>query len=95
MRRTKAWARIRSGPCWTRRSLSPRVRDIVGLYLNPPEAALVLCVDEKTKVQALDRTQPILPLLPETPAAQARLPAARHDQPGRGLDVASGKVISR
>ena len=41
-----------------------KVRDIVGLYLNPPDRALVLCVDEKTQVQALDRTQPILPLRP-------------------------------
>jgi transposase len=39
-------------------------RDIVGLYLNPPQAAMVLCVDEKTQVQALDRTAPVLPLLP-------------------------------
>lgn len=39
-----------------------KVRDIVGLYLNPPDKALVLCVDEKTQIQALDRTQPILPL---------------------------------
>src|SRR5258708_13436556 len=45
-----------------------KVRDIVGLYLNPPDAAVVLCVDEKTQVQALDRTAPILPLLPGTPA---------------------------
>jgi transposase len=44
-----------------------KVRDIVGLYLNPPQAAMVLCVDEKTGVQALDRTAPILPLLPGTP----------------------------
>ena len=44
-----------------------KVRDVVGLYLNPPEAALVLCVDEKTQVQALDRTQQILPLLPGIP----------------------------
>src|SRR5215472_732581 len=41
-----------------------KVRDIVGLYLNPPEGALVLCVDEKAQIQALDRTQPILPLAP-------------------------------
>jgi transposase len=41
-----------------------KVRDIVGLYLNPPEAALVLCVDEKAQIQALDRTQPILPMAP-------------------------------
>ena len=41
-----------------------KVRDIVGLYLNPPDRAVVLCVDEKTQVKALDRTQPILPLRP-------------------------------
>ena len=41
-----------------------KVRDIVGLYLNPPDRALVLCVDEKTQIQALDRTQPVLPLRP-------------------------------
>src|SRR5438093_4597775 len=41
-----------------------KVRDIVGLYLNPPEHALVLCVDEKSQIQALDRTQPMLPLRP-------------------------------
>ena len=39
-----------------------KVRDIVGLYLNPPDKALVLCVDEKSQIQALDRTQPMLPL---------------------------------
>jgi transposase len=73
-----------------------KVRDIVGLYLNPPEAALVLCVDEKTQVQALDRTQPVLPLLPGTPQR------ATHDDRRHGttnlyaaLDVASGKVISQ
>jgi hypothetical protein len=44
-----------------------KVRDIVGLYLNPPEAAMVLCVDEKTSVQALDRAAPVLPLLPGAP----------------------------
>lgn len=42
--------------------LVEKVRDIVGLYLNPPDKALVLCVDEKTQVQALDRTQPVLPM---------------------------------
>jgi hypothetical protein len=46
-----------------------RVRDVVGLYLNPLQAAMVLCVDEKTQVQALDHTAPILPLLPGGPAA--------------------------
>src|SRR5205085_6842435 len=44
-----------------------KVRDIVGLYLNPPDAAVVLCVDEKSQIQALDRTAPVLPLLPGTP----------------------------
>src|SRR5919109_2169006 len=72
-----------------------KVRDVVGLYLNPPEAALVLCVDEKTSVQALDRTAPILPLLPGTPQR------ATHDYTRHGttnlyaaLDVASGNVIT-
>src|SRR3989475_12443510 len=45
-----------------------KVRDIVGLYLNPPDAAVVLCVDEKSQIQALDRTAPVLPLLPGTPS---------------------------
>ena len=44
-----------------------KVRDVVGLYLAPPERAVVLCVDEKSQIQALDRTAPILPLLPGTP----------------------------
>jgi transposase len=44
-----------------------KVRDIVGLYLNPPERAVVLCVDEKSQIQALDRTAPILPMLPGVP----------------------------
>src|SRR5690606_669178 len=42
----------------------PKLRNIVGLYLNPPDHAVVLCVDEKSQIQALDRTQPILPLRP-------------------------------
>jgi transposase len=71
-----------------------KVRDIVGLYLNPPERALVLCVDEKSQVQALDRTRPVLPLRPGVPARQT------HDYVRNGttslfaaLDVATGKVI--
>lgn len=71
-----------------------KVRDIVGLYLNPPEAALVLCVDEKTQVQALDRTAPVLPLMPGVPERRT------HDYRRHGvtnlyaaLDVASGNVI--
>src|SRR5674536_24878 len=72
-----------------------KVRDIVALYLNPPDAAVVLCACEKTQVQALDRTAPILPLLLGTPAR------ATHDYRRHGttnlyaaLDVASGCVIS-
>lgn len=71
-----------------------KVRDIVGLYVNPPDAAVVLCVDEKTQVQALDRTAPVLPLLPGVPERRT------HDYRRHGvtnlyaaLDVASGKVI--
>jgi hypothetical protein len=45
-----------------------KVRDVVGLYMSPPENALVLCVDEKSQIQALDRTAPCLPMLPTTPA---------------------------
>src|SRR5262249_15676160 len=44
-----------------------KVRDVVGLYLDPPERAVVLCVDEKSQIQALDRTAPVLPMLPGTP----------------------------
>jgi transposase len=72
-----------------------KVRDVVGLYLNPPEGALVLCVDEKTQVQALDRTAPILPLRPGLPERQT------HDYKRNGttnlyaaLDVASGQIIA-
>ena len=72
-----------------------KVRDVVGLCLNPPEAAVVLCVDEKTQVQALDRTAPILALMPGTPQRRS------HDYKRNGaanlfaaLDTASGKVIT-
>jgi transposase len=71
-----------------------KVRDIVGLYLNPPEKALVLCVDEKSQIQALDRTQPLLPMRPGQPERQT------HDYVRHGttslfaaLDVATGEVI--
>ena len=47
--------------------LVEKVRDIVGLYMNPPDNAVVLCVDEKSQIQALDRTQPIFPLRPGLP----------------------------
>ena len=72
-----------------------KVRDIVGLYLNPPDAAVVLCVDEKSQIQALDRTAPVFPLLPGTPERRT------HDYKRNGttnlyaaLDVASGQVIA-
>ena len=72
-----------------------KVRDVVGLYLNPPEAAVVLCVDEKSQIQALDRTAPVLPLIPGTPERRT------HDYRRHGttnlyaaLDVASGHVIA-
>jgi len=72
-----------------------KVRDIVGLYINPPDGALVLCVDEKTQVQALDRTAPVLPLRPGLPERRT------HDYERHGttnlyaaLDVASGHVIA-
>jgi transposase len=72
-----------------------KVRDIVGLYLNPPDAALVLCVDEKTQVQALDRTDPILPLLPGVPQRRSH-DSTRHGTTNlyAALDVASGNVIT-
>ena len=53
-----------------------KVRDVVGLYLNPPERAVVLCVDEKTQIQALNRTQPVLPMLPGTPREPATTTSA-------------------
>jgi transposase len=71
-----------------------KVRDVVGLYLNPPERAVVLCVDEKSQIQALDRTAPILPMLPGTPER------ATHDYKRSGtsslyaaLDLSTGQVI--
>jgi hypothetical protein len=71
-----------------------RVRDIVGLYLNPPEHAIVLCVDEKSQVQALDRTQPILPLRPGRPEQRTN-DYERHGTTSlfAALDIATGQVI--
>ena len=73
-----------------------KVRDIVGLYLYPPEGALVLCVDEKSQIQALDRTQPLLPMSLGYPEQRT------HDYVRHGttslfaaLNIASGKVIGR
>ncbi len=74
----------------------PKVRDIVGLYLHPPDKALVLAVDEKSQIQALDRTQPILPLRPGLPERQT------HDYTRHGtttlfaaLDVKAGTIIAQ
>jgi transposase len=73
-----------------------KIRDVVGLYLNPPERAVVLCVDEKSQIQALDRTAPILPMLPGVPER------ATHDYKRSGtsslyaaLDITTGRVIGR
>jgi transposase len=73
-----------------------KVRDIVGLYLAPPERAIVLCVDEKSQVQALDRTQPVQPLLPGR-AAKASHDYARHGTTSLfgALNVATGRVIGQ
>lgn len=71
-----------------------KVRDVVGLYMSPPENAIVLCVDEKSQIQALDRLQPIFPMRPGIPERQS------HDYKRHGvtslfaaLNVATGKVI--
>lgn len=73
-----------------------KVRDIAGLYMSPPDNAIVLCVDEKSQVQALNRTQPILPLGPGVPARQS------HDYERHGvtslfaaLNVATGEAIAK
>ncbi|WP_055694300.1 IS630 family transposase [Streptomyces prasinopilosus] len=71
-----------------------KVHDVVGLYLDPPERALVFCVDEKSQIQALDRSQPVLPMMPGVPQR------VTHDYVRAGtttlfaaLEVATGKVI--
>jgi transposase len=73
-----------------------KLRDVVGLYLDPPQAAVVFCVDEKSQIQAIDRTQPAFPILPGTPARRS------HDYIRHGttslfaaLEVATGKVIGQ
>jgi transposase len=98
----RIWAEHRLRPHQTRTSkystdpeLEAKVIDVVGLYLDPPENALVLCVDEKTQIQALDRTQPILPLRPGLPEGRT------HDYRRHGttslyaaLDIATGQVLA-
>jgi transposase len=73
-----------------------KVRDVVGLYVSPPAHAVVLCVDEKSQIQALDRSQPMLPLRPGQPARRS------HDYKRHGttslfaaLDIATGRVIGK
>lgn len=96
----RAWRRYGIQP-WRRETfkfstdplLEAKVSDVVGLYLDPPEKAVVLCVDEKSQIQALDRTAPILPLRPGLPEK------ATHDYVRHGtttlfaaLEVATGRV---
>mgnify|MGYP001081665024 CR=1 FL=1 len=88
--------RVESFKLATEPQFAAKVRDIVGLYLNPPERALVLLVDEESQIHALDRTQPILPLRPGLPERQT------HDdiRPGTttlfaALNVLEGKVIAK
>ena len=99
----RAWRRYHVQP-WRRETfkfstdpqLEAKVRDVVGLYLDPPDKAIVLCVDEKSQIQALDRTAPILPLRPGLPER------ATHDYKRNGttnlfaaIEVATGKVTDR
>ena len=73
-----------------------KVRDVVGLYMSPPENALVLCVDEKSQIQALERSQPVLPMRPGKP--EGHTPEYyRHGTTSlfAALDVKSGKVIAK
>src|SRR5881296_4135323 len=76
--------------------LIDKVRDVVGLYMNPPEHAVVLCVDEKAQIQALDRTQPLLPMRP------GQVERRTHDYKRHGttslfaaLDVKAGTIIGK
>ena len=73
-----------------------KVRDVVGLYVSPPERAIVLCVDEKSQIQALDRSQPMLPLRPGQ-AARRTHDYTRHGTTSlfAALDVATGRVIGQ
>jgi transposase len=99
----RAWRRYGIKP-WRRETfkfstdpeLEAKVRDVVGLYLNPPTNAIVLCVDEKSQIQALNRTAPILPVRPGLPEK------ATHDYKRNGtttqfaaLEVATGKVTDQ
>src|SRR3954462_1610084 len=80
--------------------LEAKVVDVVGLYLDPPENAVVLCVDEKSQIQALDRTAPVLPTQPHLIEKRSHDYVRQLDQDGTttlfaALDIATGKVTSR
>jgi transposase len=88
--------RIESFKLSTDPNFVAKVRDVVGLYMSPPERAIVLCVDEKSQIQALDRSQPMLPMRPGQPARRS------HDYKRHGttslfaaLDIATGAVIGK
>ncbi len=93
--------RIAAAPCRHLQTVADpllieKVRDIAGLYMNPPDHALVLCVDEKSQIQALDRTQPLLPMQP------GQLERGTHDYKRNGttslfaaLDLKTSRVISQ
>jgi transposase len=88
--------RVQSFKFSTDPEFTTKLADIVGLYMDPPERAIVLCVDEKSQIQALNRTQPLLPMRPGLPARMT------HDYVRHGttslfatLEVASGKVHGR
>ena len=88
--------KLSADPFFIEKVRDEKVRDIVGLYLDPPDRALVLCVDEKSQIQALDRTRPLLPMRPGQ--AERRT----HDYPRHGttslfaaLDAKTGKVIGQ
>lgn len=73
-----------------------KVRDVVGLYMSPPDSALVLCVDEKSQMQALDRSQPLLPMVPTHPERRTST-YVRHGTTSlfAALDIATGRVIGK
>jgi transposase len=73
-----------------------KVRDVVGLYMSPPDRAVVLCVDEKSQIQALDRSQPMLPMRPGQPARRSN-DYKRHGTTSlfAALDIATGAIIGK
>jgi transposase len=86
--------KIKQFQCSNDPDFEKKLTDVVGLYMNPPENAIVLCVDEKSQIQALERTQPILPILPGVPERQTN-DYYRHGTTTlfAALDVLTGNVI--